>query len=136
VPPRPQTQHHRQEILFAARVQLRQRFADPSLDLADLATAVGTSPRQLQRVFSDAETDFRGELLAVRMRAATRLLRSGVPVRRVAGRVGYAGASGLVAAYKRYTGVPPSAAHPEPLDYDEHWRAAERTTSLAKTGKN
>jgi AraC-like DNA-binding protein len=108
---------------------MRRRYCDPTLDLCDVALAVGASSRQLQRVFREvAATDFRGELLALRMREAERLLRRGMPVRRVASRVGYAGPSGLVAAFKRATGVPPSALHPAPLDYDHEWRRKERET--------
>lgn len=132
MPPRPQTQAKRRELLAAARAELRRRYVDPSLDLGDVARAIGTSPRQLQRVFREmAGADFRGELLGLRMREAERLLRRGMPVRRVASRVGYAGPSGLVAAFKREIGVPPSAMHPGPLDYDLEWREKERESEHA-----
>ena len=51
------------------------------------------------------------------MRRARRLLERGASVRATAPRVGYAGASGLVAAFKRAYGVPPSAVHPRAPAY-------------------
>lgn len=97
---------------------LRQRYRDPDLDLSDVAGAVGSSPRQLQRVFREvADADFRGVLLELRMRRARRLLERGATVRATAPRVGYRGPSGLVAAYRRHWGVPPSVHQPAHRPY-------------------
>lgn len=97
---------------------MRKRLTDPALDLGDVAAVVGCSPRQLQRVFAEVgRSDFRTELLELRMRRARRLLERGASVRATAPRVGYAGASGLVAAFKRAYGVPPSAVHPRAPAY-------------------
>lgn len=126
VPTRPQTLRKRRALLRQVRAEIRLTYRDPALDLSDVASAVGASPRQVQRVLAElGQTDFRTTLLMVRMREAERLLRSGHSVRATANRVGYAGPSGLVAAFKRHFGVPPSALRPGPLDYDQEWRTRE-----------
>lgn len=109
---RASTERRRRALLRAAQDYVRRSYAEPGLTLADVAEALGTSPRQLQRVFADyAGEDFRGYLLRVRMRHAYRLLsreRNPLPVRVVAPRVGYRQASGLRQAFVSYYGHNPS----------------------------
>jgi transcriptional regulator GlxA family with amidase domain len=108
---------------------IRERYAELDLSLADIAEDVGTSPRQLQRVFRElADTDFRSVLLRVRMEHAHQLLsrkKHNLTVRATARAVGYRQASGLRQAFVRFYGYNPSAIQPEPPDYDRYWREAE-----------
>lgn len=103
--PKRSTVTERRALLRAARQVLRERYREPELSLSDVAEAVGTSPRQLQRVFrEEGGEDFRPALLGVRMRRAVGLLRRDVPSERVAHLVGYSGRSGLRLALRRYSG--------------------------------
>lgn len=86
--------------------------ADPADDrtLSDWGRIAGASARNLARLFR-AETGltFGQWRTQLRLRAALPLLAEGVPVSRVAGRVGYASPSGFVAAFHRVVGVSPGA---------------------------
>lgn len=118
---KPSTERHRRALLRAAQAYVGHSYAELGLTLADVADAVGTSPRQLQRVFAEyAGEDFRSYLLRVRMRHAYRLLsreRNPLPVRVVAPRVGYSEPSGLRQAFVRIYGFAPSEIQPAPLEY-------------------
>jgi AraC-like DNA-binding protein len=96
---------------------MRVHLADPDLDLVDVAAAVECSPRSLQRAFAASGSTYRGALRGLRMQAARRRLERGESVRSVAARVGYRGPSGLVAAFKREYGVPPSGVQPSTPEY-------------------
>lgn len=126
---RPQTTTTRRRLLRDARRFLRGAYADPDLTLADLAEAIGTSPRHLQRVFLDeAGESFRSCLLRIRMeRARVLLTRSGrsLSVEKVARRVGYRQASGLRQAFMRYYGQNPSEVRPPTPEYLGTWVADE-----------
>lgn len=96
--------------------------------MADVARAVGTSPRQLQRVFrEEGAEDFRGYLLRIRMEHAVRLLTRGknpLPIHVTARRVGYRQASGLRQAFLRYYGYNPSEIQEAPPEYLGSWTHA------------
>jgi AraC family transcriptional regulator of adaptative response / methylphosphotriester-DNA alkyltransferase methyltransferase len=81
------------------------------LELAVVARRLATSPRQLQRAFTEAGgTTFRTYLRAVRMEQAEDLLRDGcLRVREVAGAVGYSQPAQFAKAFRRHHGRPPSA---------------------------
>lgn len=115
------TVRRQKALLHDAERVIRERYAEFDLSLADLAGAVGTSPRQLQRVFREvADTEFRAALLRIRMEAAHRLLsreKTGLTISATARAVGYRGPSGLRQAFVRFYGYPPSAAQPEPPQY-------------------
>lgn len=117
-------------MLAAAEQAIRARHTEFDLALFEIAEDVGTSPRQLQRVFRElADTDFRSALLKVRMEHAHRLLsrkQTGLTVRRAARAVGYRESSGLRWQFKRFYGYNPSEAQSEGPDYSELWREAER----------
>ena len=110
---------------------IRERYGEFDLTLADIAADVGTSTRQLQRVFAElAGEDFRSYLLRVRMERAHRLLsrrKDGLSVRATAPLVGYRAASGLRQAFLRFYGYNPSAIQPKPPDYSDLWREVERS---------
>ena len=71
------TAARRSLILVEATLVIEARHDDPGLALADVAHAIATSVRQLQRVFAEhAGGAFRGELIAIRMQHAAALLQA------------------------------------------------------------
>ncbi|HEX8743313.1 MAG TPA: AraC family transcriptional regulator [Thermoleophilaceae bacterium] len=86
--------------------------ADPSRPLAldDVARDIATSRRSLQRAFEGEGITFREAVTVARMRRARALLaQGGIPIHRVADRVGYRSKAEFTKAFKRHTGVTPSA---------------------------
>ncbi|MBM7520476.1 AraC family transcriptional regulator [Nocardioides nitrophenolicus] len=77
--------------------------------MADVAAALGLSERSLRRRLADAGATYRGVLDEVRSAAAEDLLAEGLLLDEVALRLGYAEASSLVVAYRRWTGRTPRA---------------------------
>jgi AraC-like DNA-binding protein len=120
-PVRRQTRARRRLLLGRAHAEVRRRYRDPDLSLADVASVIQCSPRQLQRIFrEEGGEEFRAYLLRVRMERARTLLareRNPLPVRVVARRVGYRQASGLRQAFARYYGYNPSEVQPKPVEY-------------------
>ena len=110
--PKRETKKRRRDWLRSAKAVIEREYGDPDLGLADVAAAVGISPRQLQRVFrEEGDEDFRSHLLRVRMEKATELLsraKNPLPIRATARRVGYRQASGLRQAFLRFYGYNPS----------------------------
>ncbi|MFE3228724.1 AraC family transcriptional regulator [Nocardia sp. NPDC059228] len=85
--------------------------ADPSdqRTLAQLAAAVAISPRTLARGFlAETGITFGQWRTQVRLAASLPLLASGLPVARIATRVGYATPSAYIAAFHREVGVSPA----------------------------
>ncbi|WP_330229646.1 helix-turn-helix transcriptional regulator [Nocardia sp. NBC_00508] len=81
--------------------------ADPRT-LAEFAAAVAVSPRTLARLFvSETGLGFGQWRTQIRLAASLPLLAAGLPVARIAGRVGYATPSAYVAAFRRVVGVSP-----------------------------
>lgn len=115
------TERRRKALLRTAQQAIRQHYPEFDLNLADIAEDVGTSPRQLQRVFREAaDTDFRSALLYVRMEHAHRLLtrkKNGLAVGATAREVGYRQASGLRQAFLRFYGYNPSEIQSEGPEY-------------------
>jgi anti-anti-sigma factor len=104
------TAARRSLILVEATLEIEARHHDPGLALGDVARAIATSARQLQRVFAEhAGGAFRDELIAIRMQHAAALLQAtDLPVAEVGSRVGYSQASHFAKAFRRHHGVPPS----------------------------
>jgi len=92
-----------------ATAEIERRYSEP-LTVAEVARAIGTSTRQLQRVFDEAgESSFRSQLAAVRMaRARDMLLDHGGTVRSIAAAVGYSQPAQFAKAFRRHHGVSPS----------------------------
>jgi AraC-like DNA-binding protein len=85
-----------QRLLAEAERVISQAYGDPDLTLSDVASEVGVSPRQLQRIFRELKPlTFRASLERVRMTRARELLLMGYSSRRVAEHVGYRGAAGF-----------------------------------------
>ncbi|MFG1794745.1 AraC family transcriptional regulator [Nocardia sp. NPDC049149] len=83
---------------------------DPSdpRTLSEFAAAVATSPRTLARLFVDETgVTFGHWRTQIRLAASLPLLAAGLPIARIAGRVGYATPSAYVAAFRRAVGVSP-----------------------------
>jgi AraC family transcriptional regulator, regulatory protein of adaptative response / methylphosphotriester-DNA alkyltransferase methyltransferase len=104
------TPARRGALLAEATLALEARHPDPGLGIDDVARAIATSTRQLQRVFSElAGSAFRDELAAVRMQNGAVLLQTtALPVAEVARRVGYRQAAQFAKAFRREHGVSPS----------------------------
>ena len=109
-PQRPSTPGRRGLLLAEATLAIEARHDEPSLTLDDIARAVATSSRQLQRVFSEhAGGAFRDELAAVRMQHAAVLLQTAeLTVAEVAHRVGYRQPAQFAKAFRRHHGLSPS----------------------------
>jgi AraC-like DNA-binding protein len=118
---RPATERQRRALLARTKRVVATRYSEFDLTLDDVAEEVGSSRRQLQRLFAELEgEDFRRYLLRVRMERARTLLsreRDPLPVRATARRVGYRQASGLRQAFKRHFGINPSEVQPGPPKY-------------------
>ncbi len=108
---RQSTRTRRRTLFEEALDAIRRDYSDQSLSLADVAHAIATSRRQLQRVFAEVGgTSFREYLAKVRMRHAAQLLREGaIPVREVAQSVGYRQPAQFAKAFRRHHGTPPSS---------------------------
>jgi AraC family transcriptional regulator of adaptative response / methylphosphotriester-DNA alkyltransferase methyltransferase len=101
----------RRRTLYEEAVEIIEREYASDLELDAVARRLATSRRQLQRAFAEAgETSFRTLLAEVRMRRALEMLREGsLPVREVAGRVGYRQAAQFAKTFRRHHGRPPRA---------------------------
>ncbi|GGG60123.1 AraC family transcriptional regulator [Kocuria dechangensis] len=90
--------------------EIDRRFADVSLNRAQVAAAAGVSERQLARLFAARGETFAEHLLAHRLQAAEALLVSEphTPVAQIARRCGFASPSHFARSFKARTGVTPS----------------------------
>lgn len=88
---------------------MQKEYASP-LTLDDIAVAIASSRRQLQRAFAEAgKTTFRDALSAIRMdRAAELLTDPHYSIRSVAFQVGYRQPAQFAKAFRRHHGVSPS----------------------------
>jgi AraC-like DNA-binding protein len=107
---RAQTLAGRQRLYLLARVVVARHYGR-ALTLSVVARAVASSPRQLQRAYSQfGETTFQEDLFARRMTAAAELLveQRAIPVRDVARLVGYRQAPHFARAFRRRYGLSPA----------------------------
>jgi transcriptional regulator GlxA family with amidase domain len=96
----------------------------PGVDLDAVARRIGTSRRQLQRVFADlSDRSFRDTLAAVRMGRARALLAStDMPIAAIARAVGYVEPAQFTKAFRHHH-------HMAPRDYRRAATARERQAS-------
>jgi transcriptional regulator GlxA family with amidase domain len=108
-PVREPTLERRRQLWSDAVTEIERHYAAP-LTVAGVARTIGTSSRQLQRVFEEiGGQSFRTHLAAVRMeRARELLLHESETVRIIAGRVGYSQPAQFAKAFRRHHGVSPS----------------------------
>jgi AraC-like DNA-binding protein len=86
------------------------RLGDAAFGPAELATAVGLSPRQLRRRLIDLAGEAPGDLLRrLRLERAAELLAAAARVDEAGHAAGFGGASTFRAAFRRHVGVAPSA---------------------------
>lgn len=106
---RAHTLHEQQRLHLLAHAVLARHYRHP-LTLASVARALSSSPRQLQRAYTRADSSFSEDLLAVRMAAASQLLvgQPSIPVADVARLVGYSRATHFARAFRRRYGVTPA----------------------------
>jgi len=121
------TAPRRAALLAEATLTLEARHADPDLELDNVARAVMTSRRQLQRVFAEhTGAAFREELVAVRVQHAAVLLQTTeLTVADIADRVGYRQAAHFANAFRRQYGMTPTGL-----------RRARRNEGAAASAKN
>jgi two-component system response regulator YesN len=103
------------------RTYTRQHFTEPGLELDDVAAAIGTSRRQLQRCLQECGgIDFRTFLIRLRMELGRQLLAdTDLRVREIAARCAYMQAHQFARTFRRHWGMPPR-------EYRRRERAAER----------
>src|SRR2546423_12713233 len=101
----------RRRTLFEEAVEIIEGEYASDLELDGVARRPPTPRRELERAFAGAgQTSFRTYLAEVRMRRALEMLREGsLPVREVAGRVGYRQAAQFAKTFRRHHGRPPSS---------------------------
>lgn len=105
---RPLTISLRRELYGEVREYLDAHFGDPDVTLDDVARAVASSRRQVQRLFEEDGDTFRAYLTRLRMeRAADLLVNTRTPVRDIARHVGYRQSAQFAKAFRRYGGVTP-----------------------------
>lgn len=113
---RPLTIALRRELYTEVREFLDERFGESDLTLDDVARAVSSSRRQVQRLFEEDGDTFRAYLTRLRMqRAADLLSQTKTPVRDIARHVGYRQSAQFAKAFRRFGGVTPL-----------QWRAGRR----------
>jgi AraC family transcriptional regulator, regulatory protein of adaptative response / methylphosphotriester-DNA alkyltransferase methyltransferase len=107
---RASTIRHR-TALFEEAAGIIESDYQVDLELADVARAIATSRRQLQRAFQEVgATTFRGYVAEVRMRKAGELLASepDMTVRAIARDVGYSQPAQFAKAFRRHCGMSPA----------------------------
>jgi AraC family transcriptional regulator, regulatory protein of adaptative response / methylphosphotriester-DNA alkyltransferase methyltransferase len=109
------TMSRRQDIYRDAVEVITQEYAN-DLTVQTVAHAIGTSRRQLQRVFEEVGgASFRTVLTHVRMKNASVLLReTDAPVAVVARHVGYSQPAQFAKTFRRLYGAAPSAYRTSP----------------------
>ncbi|MFI5779670.1 AraC family transcriptional regulator [Nocardia sp. NPDC051570] len=93
-----------------ARVVAEALLRDPADDrtLEQFAPAAAASPRTLARIFlAETGITFGQWRTQIRLAASLPLLAAGLPMNRIADRVGYGTASAYVAAFRRAVGISP-----------------------------
>jgi two-component system response regulator YesN len=100
----------RHRLYLLARVVVARHYRG-RLTLAQVARAVASSPRELQRAYAQfGETTFREDLLARRMAVGAQLLveQRAIPVADVARLGGYGDGPHFARAFRRRYGLPPA----------------------------
>lgn len=122
----PKTLAEHRRLYLLARVIVARHYRR-ELTLGEVAAALSSSPRRLQRAYSRfGEQTFKEDLFARRMAAAAELLieQPAIPVCDVARLVGYRQAAHFARAFRRCYGLPPA-----------RFRARARAREAAHTGE-
>ncbi|MVA97024.1 helix-turn-helix domain-containing protein [Nitratireductor sp. CAU 1489] len=99
--------------LLALRCFVERNFADPRLDAARCARAMGISPRYVQKLFARAGTTLGAFVMEVRLGEAACALRApakaGLPVTSIAYACGFSDLSHFSRSFRARYGAPPGA---------------------------
>jgi two-component system response regulator YesN len=97
--------------LYHEALAVMQARCSTDIQVDDVARAIATSRRQLQRVFGEiGGTTFRADLTRIRMTRAARLLEEpSLAIADIGRSVGYRQAAQFAKAFRRVHGVTPSA---------------------------
>ncbi len=97
-------------LLYAVQAALSEGLERGQVGLATIARATGTSARTLRRRLANMGTSFQEQLDSVRYDRAAQQLRVGQEsVARIAERLGFASTTAFQRAFRRWTGMTPSA---------------------------
>lgn len=88
---------------------IEERLGEVGLSAADVADALGVSIRTFHRRLANEGRRFGEVLDEVRLRVARRELERGTPIHVIAQVCGFSEPAAFTRAYRRWTGVPPSA---------------------------
>lgn len=88
---------------------VEERLTEVGLSAADVAEALGVSIRTFHRRLANEGRRFGEVLDDVRLRVARRELERGTPINLIAEMTGFSEPAAFTRAYRRWTGVPPSA---------------------------
>ncbi len=98
------------DIVGQVRGLLRGSFATRKADAQSISRQLGLNQRTLHRRLRRAGTNFREELAAVRYQTARELLaNTTLPLSRIAAALNYGDTSAFIRAFKKWSGVPPTA---------------------------
>ena len=131
---RDSTLRARHRLYLLARAIVARHYSR-ELTLAALARALASSPRELQRAYTQfGHTTFREDLIARRLAAAAELLaeQRSIPVRDVARLVGYRQAPHFARAFHRRYGLPPARFRQRALAARARARAAQAEELAAR----
>ena len=134
---RESTLRQRRRTYLLARVAIERHYRE-ALTLKRVARALGSSPRQLQRVFVQfGDSSFHEDLVATRMRAAAELLAGqAIPVRDVARLVGYRQTSHFAGAFAERYGVSPASFRVRARARAARERSSRRSEGSGGSGAN
>jgi AraC family transcriptional regulator, regulatory protein of adaptative response / methylphosphotriester-DNA alkyltransferase methyltransferase len=111
----------RRRLYLLARVVVMRHYRQP-LTLAEVARALASSPRELQRAYAQfGETTFREDLRARRTSVGAQLLvqQRSIPVAYVARLVGYGDGPHFARAFRRRYGLSPARFREAALQAEE-----------------
>jgi len=106
-------------LLDVAFEQIRTRLTGGSVSIDEIARAMDTSVRTLQRELHRAGTDFRSLTSMVRVQRATELLQDrSVSITHISGDLGYSSPAGFSRAFRKATGFGPREFRSKGMDSD------------------
>ena len=96
-------------LLDEVRAAIGDELRHGEVDIERVARRVGVTPRSLQRRLRDEGTSYRELVDAIRHRRAVDLIQRGVPFGDIAEHLGFSEARAFRRAFRRWTGLVPSA---------------------------
>jgi AraC-like DNA-binding protein len=96
-------------LLDEVRSAISDELRHGDVDIERVARRVGITPRSLQRRLRDDRTSYRELVDAIRHQRAIELMQRGVPIGDVAEHLGFSEARAFRRAFRRWTGLLPSA---------------------------